>query len=169
MQLTETDIKKIKYEKRMAFVFSSLLLLFGGFCNLVYIVLSQDKSWILLFVGDFCLIGLCSLIIHVMNRKYNYDLQTGLKTIKLEKVQRKECETSYEAGSGSMHVPILGSLFPKIWGQEMKPSLKYNLIINGFRYEVSKEIFEKVNENEFVEMQFAKHSDTLLGIEIHKD
>jgi len=169
MKLTETDIKKIKYEKRMAFIFSGLLLCFGGLFNLAYILTNKDRNWTILSLVNLSLLGLCALIVRLMNRKYNNDLNDGMKIKKLEKVERKENITSYEAGSGAMHSPILGTLFPKIWGQKMKPNQKYILVVNNYEYEVEKEVFEKVSENEFVEMLYAKHSEMLLGIENHKD
>jgi len=169
MKLTDNDIKKIRYEKRMAFIFSGLLLCFGGLFNIAYILSNKDRNWTILFLVNIFLLGLCALIVRLMNRKYNKDLNDGLKIKKLEKLERKESITSYEAGSGTLHSPILGALFPKIWGQKMKPNQKYILVVNNYEYEVEKEIFEKVTENEFVEMLYAKHSEILLGIEIHKD
>lgn len=169
MILTDKDIKTIKYEKRIGFVFSGFVLVFGGLFNLIYVLINQDIVWAMLIPVDSGLIGLSILISYLMNRKYNMDLKSGTKIVRIEKVQQLETETTYEAGSGSMYIPILGNIFPKLWGQEMRPIVKLNLIINGFRFEVEKDDFSKAKKDDKVEMYYSKHSDTLLGIEIKKD
>ena len=168
MKLTYKDIKTIKYEKRMGIVFSSMILAFGGLFNLVYSVTTDDMNWTMIVLIDLGLIGVSILISHLINGKYNKDLKVGTKKIKTEKVQKKEDQTTYEAGSGAMYIPILGDLFPKLWGQQMKPIYKLNLIINNYRFEVEKEIYNKIEKGELVEMHYSQFSDTLLGIEIKK-
>lgn len=143
--------------------------MFGGLFNLVYVLINQAIVWTMLIPVDTGLIGLSILVSYLMNRKYNLDLKSGTKIIRLERVQQIENETSYEAGSGSMFIPILGNLFAKLWGQEMQPILKLNLIINGFRFEVEKQDFDKVKKYDIMEIHYSKHSDTLLVIEIIKD
>ena len=54
--------------------------------------------------------------------------------------------TDYEAGSGSLYIPILGDLFPKLWGQKMKEIKKYKVILNGTTQQIEKDLFESVNE-----------------------
>jgi hypothetical protein len=169
MTLTDKDIKTIKYEKRIGFVFSGFVWAFGGLFNLIYVLINQDIVWTMLIPVDTGLIGLSILISYLMNRKYNMDLKSGTKIVRIEKVQQIETETTYEAGSGSMFIPILGNIFPKIWGQEMRPIVKLNLIINGFRYEVEKDDFSETKKDDKVEMYYSRHSDTLLGIENKKD
>lgn len=58
----------------------------------------------------------------------------------------KEYKADYEAGSGSLHIPILGDLFPKLFSSEMKPIDRWFLIIRTdalYRYEVTKEVHKK--------------------------
>lgn len=86
------------------------------------------------------------------------------ETIRIEKIQKKEEEPSYEAGSGAMYIPILGDLFPKLWGQKMNPGSRYRLLINGCSYSVEKELFDKVKEDDSVEMHFSKNGKNLLYI-----
>jgi len=169
MTLTDKDIKTIKYEKRIGFVFSGFVLAFGGLFNLFYVLTNQNIVWTMLILVDTGLIGLSILISYLMNRKYNMDLKSGTKIVRIETVQQIETETTYEAGSGSMYIPILGDLFPKLWGQKMRPIEKLNLIINGFRFEVKKDDFSNAKQDDKVEMYYSRHSDTLLGIEIKKD
>ena len=112
------------------------------------------------------LIGLNIMISYFMNRNFNLDLKSGVKIVREERVQNKEYKTDYEAGSGTLFIPVLGNLIPKLWGQEMRPNEKLSLIINGFHFEVEKELYSKVKENDVVLMYYSMYSDTLLGIEL---
>lgn len=61
-------------------------------------------------------------------------------------VIEKEYIKDYEAGSGSLHIPILGDLFPKLFSQEMRPIGRWFLIVRTdalYRYEVTKEVYEE--------------------------
>jgi hypothetical protein len=163
-ELTTEDIKEIKYQKRLAFVIAGLIIPSGMLFNFVYFLVNKDISLLtLLFINSILLI-LIILIPVLMNRKYNLDIKKGIKVIKQASIQKKESETSFEAGSGSLHIPILGDLFPKLFSKEMAKEIKHNLIINGFRYQVDKELFEKVEEGDLVEMFYSANSETFLGI-----
>lgn len=164
MKFTDKDYKEIRYEMRMGYIFSTFILAFGGLFNLVYIVVNTDNNWLLLCLIDVLIVGFSIGLYFLVNRKLIRDLKDGTKVIRLEKVLNKERQTSYEAGSGKLHIPILGDIFPKLWGQEMKPKEKFSFIINGFRYEVNEDVFQNVKESETVEMHFSNHSGTLLGI-----
>jgi hypothetical protein len=107
----------------------------------------------------------CILLSFLINRKLNKDLKFGTKKIRIEEVTKKEDKTSYEAGSGTLHIPILGDLFPKLWSKKMKPSYKVFLIINNYRYEIDKQLYDKVKKGDLVEMHYSQCSETLLSIE----
>ncbi len=168
MQLTEKDIKTIKYEKRIGFVFSSIILLFGGLINIFHSFnfLSAPKiDMTQLILIDCIIIGASILIPYVMNKKYNQDLNEGMKFVKIEKIQKKEIDKSYEAGSATISgEPSLKILAPKLYKREMKESLVYNLFINGASYEVEKGIYDSVNIGDTIEMHYSIHSDILLDI-----
>ena len=119
MKLTDKDQQIIKYEKRTGFVFSGITLSFGGIYNLSFLLTGDDKNYLILIFVDLFIVVLCIFIIYLMNRKLSKDLLSGVKIVKLEKVQKKECEISYEAGSGGLSIPILGNLFPKLFSKEM--------------------------------------------------
>ena len=63
----------------------------------------------------------------------------------MKKVVSKKVEKSFEAGSGAMYIPILGDLFPKLFGQEMNESNKYFIFTEEYRYEVSEEHYAAIN------------------------
>lgn len=169
MALTEKEIKTIKYEKRIAYVFSGFILVSAALYNLYYFVTNKNIDIIWVILINFGLFVLSILIPELMNRKYNLDIKSGKKIVRTATIQQIETEISYEAGSGMLYIPILGNLFPKIWGQNMRPTEKLYFVINNFRYEVDKEKLSEAKIDDTIEMYYSEHSKTLLGIELKKD
>ena len=50
----------------------------------------------------------------------------------------------------------------------MKPINKYMLIINGFRYQIDKDLYGKIIRGDLVEMYYSQYSEILLGIALKK-
>ena len=168
-RLTTEDIRLLKYEKRNGYVFAGMILMAGVLFNLIDLAMTEIvHPQSMLVAVDAGIIGLSWLTLFYTNRNLNNDLQFGRRTIKTAKITRKEKQKTYEAGSGSLSVPILGNLFPKIWGQEMKSRYRFNLIINQARYEVEKDLYDKANEGDEVEMYYAEYSKRLLEISLAK-
>ncbi len=46
----------------------------------------------------------------------------------------------------------------------MKLHKKYCLIVNGCKYNIEKELYDKVKKKDLVEFRYSKYSGTLLGI-----
>lgn len=63
-------------------------------------------------------------------------------------VENKEYLKDYEPGSGSLHVPILGDLFPSLYGEKMKAIDRWFVIVSRedafYRYEVGKNIYDQI-------------------------
>lgn len=165
MSFTEKEIKEIKQSKRFGYVLSAWIFLFGSIGIWMY-AKGEDADFIALriFVLGVMLIGLCLLVIYGMNRKLNKDLKYEEKLIEIKSIDKLVIETSYEAGSGSLHIPILGDLFPKIWGQKMKGSLRHYMIIGTEKYDVKEEIYKQLKEGDKVEIHWSKHSEIFFGI-----
>ena len=165
MQLTEKDIKIIKYERRSGIVFSSMFLTFGGILNLIYLASGRfNIDWTLTFIIDIGIIAFSILLLYFLTRKYNKDLKSGIRKTRVEKVIRKEEQTVYEAGSGALYIPILADIFPSLWSQRMRPIYKHNLIINNYRYKVDNMIYENIKNGDLVVMYYSEFSETLLSI-----
>lgn len=62
----------------------------------------------------------------------------------VEKVQRKETFKSYEAGGGTMYIPILSNIFPKLFNNQSKEILKYFIITSNTKYRVNEAIYNKL-------------------------
>ena len=137
MSFTKKEIKEIKYEKRFGYVFSVMILAFGALFILLFSVVQELSIIDMKIIGlIFFIIGLSGLVLYSMNRKLNIDLKTGKRKVEERTVTKKLETVDYEAGSGSLNVPILGSLFPKIWGQKMKKIEKFQIIAGNEKYDV---------------------------------
>ena len=69
-------------------------------------------------------------------------------------IQKKEYKVDFEAGSGSLYIPVLGDLFPNLWGQKMNPVDKWILVINNTTYSVNKDFYDSVSEGDKVEIYY---------------
>jgi hypothetical protein len=168
MELTKQDRKILKYEKRVGHVFAGIILTFGILLSLIFFATNHErdgllillKAWSLLLLMDLIIISLSCLTAFLMNRKVNKDLNAGIKIVTTEKIEWKEHKIDYEAGRGSLYIPGLGDMFPKLWGQKMRPYSKYILILKGIEYNIEKELFDSVEKGDFVEIHNAKYSET---------
>lgn len=159
--LTKQDIEYIKGEKRIGYVFSFIVLFAGCLFDVVYYLI-YGIDYIFLIVTCIVLF-LCFLISYTMNRKYNMDLKDGMKIIKTGKIQDKECTKSYEAGSGNLYIPIIGNLFPKLWGSHPGLSYMCYLTVDNVWYQTNKETYDQLEKEDVVEMYYAPHSQILIG------
>ena len=164
--LSEKDKRTVNQEKRIAYIFSAIVFLFGALFNLCFVLLQSEEpqSLKLLLPIDAGILLICFIIIFFMNRRYNADLKEMTKVVKIMQIITKYLEPSHEAGSGVLYIPILGDLFPKLWGQKMRPVQSYYLNIDNYRNEIEEELYNMVENGDFVEMHYAKNSNLLLAI-----
>jgi len=151
---------------RIGKVLPAMLCVFAGIINLVYLNNNPDADILLLLFIDLGVLLLCISLSLFINRNLRKDLLSGKKKVITEIVVHKEEKIIYEAGSGSISNPILGTLFPKYFNLEMRPLPKYYLRIKNFRYPVDKELFQKVKQGDSVDMHYTINSNKLLGIYI---
>ncbi|WP_462281652.1 hypothetical protein [Salinivirga cyanobacteriivorans] len=163
--LTEKDIMMIRSEKRMGFVFASLFLTAGAFVSLVLTLLKPDETLPLALTITLS-ITLSTLVVFLVNRKHNLDLKNGQKYVKAAILSHKEKTASYEAGSGKLYIPILGDLFPKLWGQKMRKSQKYYFIVGEEKHEVDEQVYKMAEPEDKIEMNYTYPGNNLLGITI---
>ncbi len=165
LNLTETDRKELIHMTKPGYLIPILFIGIGAIINL-YFLLGRDVQYnpIILLSSDIGFATICFVIFYLINRKYYKDLKIGSKKVKTGKVSGKEDRTSFEAGSGTLHIPGLGDRFPKQWSQKMKPNYLVYFIINNYRYKVNKTLYDKTNIGDLVEMHFSEFSNTLLSI-----
>lgn len=163
--LTPKDRKTIKYEKRMGYVLAMLIFGFGGLFNLFYFVLvMHGYNLLMISLIDIGIIVMAYLVCYKVNLKANRDLIENKKELLVKTVVKKTVEQSYEAGSGTLFIPILGNLFPKLWGQEMRPTTKYFIFSNDHKFEVTEDEYNDLKKGTDFLVHFAKHSATILSI-----
>ncbi|MFO7864994.1 MAG: hypothetical protein R6U85_13430 [Salinivirgaceae bacterium] len=163
LPLSPADRKAIRYEKRMGYIFAILILTAGAFINLILFLLHPEQLKMLIFI-DVTIVSLSVFVLIMVNRKHNKDLKNGEKVLKEAALQAKKQETSYEAGSGMLYIPILGNILPRLWGQKMRPSQKYFFKVEGERHEVDEQTFKSTNVGDLVMLHFTLNSDNFLGI-----
>lgn len=168
-RLNEKDISTLKYEKRMGYIFAFMIICFGVLLSFFSVLMSENINWNTLIIIDFCVLMLSLLVKYLTNRKINRDLLENEKIIKIETVQLLESESTYEAGSGNLFIPGLGDLFPKLWGQKMRKSIRTSVVFNNTRYDIDPEIFKKIKIGDPIEFHLGKHSNTILAILPHQD
>jgi len=150
----------------MGYVLPSIIIVIAGIINIYFLVDdSVNFNPQILYLVDIGLLLICIFISYLMNRKHYKDLKGGVKKIHRAEVSGKHDKTSHEAGSGTLYLPILGDLFPKLFGQKSKPNHLVYLIIGNCRYQVNKELYDNVRKGELVEMHYSIYGNTLLKIE----
>lgn len=163
-ELTEKDRKVLKYEKRIGFVFAGIIICFGGFFNFFYFVLNKSGvNFLMIICINLGIVSLAYFVYHRINLNINRDLKGNIKEIFKRKVEKKSEEKSYEAGSGAMFIPILGNLFPKLWGQKMRETRKYYIFTSDNKYEVDKEVYDDIKKDTDIYIHFAKHCKIVLN------
>lgn len=169
MTLSSEDIKEIKYQKRMGIILPVLIFVISSLFLLGYTLYNAPMTSLNFILAiEAGIIGFSFLLNYLMNRKLNKDLALGTKKIKIKKVQEKQDKNSHEAGSGTLHMPILGNLIPKLWSKEMNPKFIMYLVINNYRYEVSKEIYNNTKKGDLIEMHYTQNSNMLIKIDLKK-
>ena len=168
MKLSSEDIKVLKYERRFGFIFPAMIIAFAALLNIPYFGAAPEPNMVYVILFNTAVILLSLLLNYKMNNKLNVDLREGIKISKRGKVQDKELTYLSEAGSGMLFIPILGNLFPKLWGQKMRQKEGYFLIINNTRHEVDQKLYEGLSQGDQVNIYYAENSNSQLGIEKHR-
>jgi len=167
-ELTEKDIKVLKHEKRIGYVYALLIVSFGGLFNLGYFILNIKHGYNYTMIGfiDIGILLLAYLVCYRINREFNLDIKSNQKNVLKRIVKRKAAGKTYEVGSGTLYIPILGDLFPKLFGLGMKEMSRYFILTKENKYEVDKDMFEKLEEGTEFYVHFAKYSWTILDYTI---
>jgi len=162
--LTDRDITFLKEQIKPAYVFSGFTILFLLLFDLLIFLNQFEFQLKYLYLINIGLFISSILIFYLVSNKYRQDIKSNKKKTHSVKLQNKAAEITQEAGSGTLHQPILGELFPKLWGQKMKELNVYYFVIDNNKYEVTKELFEAVEVGESIEMHYSYYSNQLICI-----
>ena len=164
MDLSNNDRKKLKAERRIGYIFMAIVYMFGGLFNSIYFLVdSFGMSLTTLALIDCGVLVLGAVIMILINKQVNRDLKSNAKGVLTKVVKDKYTEKSYEAGSGMLYIPILGNLFPKLWNQKMRESLKYFIATEGYTYEVEESEYELFQIGETIHIYYGRASGVILG------
>ena len=160
LQLSESDKQFIKYQKRPGIMLAALTFAAGSFYNIFYFAIPDFQiSNIFILSFDVFIVLLSFFIWHRINQKYRRDIEADTKIIKKGQVQKKDSYISYETGSASIHIPILGDLFPKLFSIKMRSTDRFYLIINNTRMRVSKEVYHSIKVGDTIDLYYTAVSD----------
>ncbi|HET8687620.1 MAG TPA: hypothetical protein VFM18_13290 [Methanosarcina sp.] len=163
--LTPDDRQTLKYEKRMGYAFAVLMVAFSGLLNIYYFCLCPGKPNLLLpGIFDPVLLFLAYFLSYRINLKINRDLKENKKETNRMILTGKEEKTEVQAGSGSLAIPVLGDLFPKLWGQRMSGMRRTFLTAGDKKYEASPELYDALKTGEAFYVHIAPHSGTVLNV-----
>jgi hypothetical protein len=158
--LTQEDIKELKYSCRPGILIATALFAIGLLGLLVkYLTDHNDQNIIPFYESKiFIIFGLLIftsfLLGFSLTRKFFVDIRNGEKLLEKKVIQKKLIYVYHEPGSGNL-----------LTGKKMKSVDSYNLIIDDLRYNVNKELFDKVVEGGTVYFHIAPISQELLQID----
>ncbi|MCF8298434.1 MAG: hypothetical protein K9J13_12880 [Saprospiraceae bacterium] len=155
--LNQEDIKTLKYQCRAGIIVSLAILILGIACVWTIKFSYSDytlsnKLYSALTLLMFILLAI--IIGYLMTGKYLKDIRNGYKYLEIKRIESKESEIDFEAGSGTLYI-----------GQKMNSFNSYSLIIERYRYRVEKELYEKCNEGDEVIFHIAPISKHRIKIE----
>ncbi len=166
IELTENDRKILKYEKRIGYVFMTLIYSFGGLFNLFYFIIQKDNpNYLMISLINFGIILLGILVCRLVNKDVDKDLKENKKTILIREIKKKYTEKSFEAGSGNLYIPILGDISPKLFGLKMREGTKYFIVAGDFTHEVNITDFLNLKKGENALIHYGTNSGTVLQFE----
>ncbi len=164
-ELTEQDIKTLQFGKRIGYAFLFITLCLGALLNLTYFLLIKtEPNYLFVGLTDLGIVLLAYFICNRVNHKINQDLKENTKELLKRTVQEKKEEFCSEPVSGMLYIPILGDLFPKLWGQEMKMIKRYFIVANDYKHEVDIDLYSKLEEGADFYIHFANHSGKVLSL-----
>ena len=164
MKLSCSEKKKLKTERRIGYVFMAIVYMFGALFNAIYFLINSfGLSLTALVLIDFGVLLLGAVIMILINKQVNRDLKSNTKGVLVKVVKDKHTEKSHEAGGGTLYIPILGGLFPKLWDQKIGEITKYFVVTEGYTYEVDKNEYESFQIGETIQIYYGKASGIILG------
>lgn len=162
---SESDQKVLKKENlQKIFPASFISLMFFFIAFIVWIVQDGPNMKIffsLILIAVF--IGIISFLF--ITKKIKQDLTEHEIELIEAKVDDKSHIIDYEAGSGTLHNPILGILF-KSFRQEMKQIEYYQIKVNDEQIRIPKEIYDQVEIGKPVYLRQSINANVFFGIKL---
>lgn len=160
---TNYKYDKLKRALRPGFVFAFIIVAFTLLALLVGSFLQELDSTHLVLISVTGIL-LTAFVYWLVNKNIHNDIRTKAVDVVEGVIQSKVSNEEGIAGSGVLYIPILGDLFPSIWGAEMSTQMYYKVIINNTVYTLSEQVYNKIEEGDKVSLVFSKQAKILLDI-----
>lgn len=145
-------------------IISSLVSLIVALSLILFVFSGKNTLQLSLIVTTIILI-LSLALTFILTKKIRSDIRTGKILKRKESILEVKYVKDVEPGSGALYIPILGRLFPKLYGQKMNPTDRYFLITHDrVRYEISKDFYDKDPKECY--LIFGERSGIFLGYEL---
>lgn len=166
MKMNEKQISIVKRQMTVGKSLALIFLLLGILFNVYYVIVyTMENKYVWLFFIDIVILLFSIGILYGINKKLYRDIKEKEMVTKEEVVCKKEEKKDYEAGSGAMYIPVLGDLFPKLWGQKMNEVLKYKIELQKGFVMIDEDVYDLLHTGDRIRLFYAKNSKLFLGIE----
>lgn len=163
--MTETDLKKVRYDYRMNIFPSAMVTLVLILITLIYSGLNKNSglsSILLIFIT--LIVGIVVFIL--ITRKHRLDMKLRKISVERVVVAGKEYKLDYEAGSASLPVNVLSFIFiNKIARREMKELHIYCIVVGGEKFYLDKINFDKTEIGGNILIRRTVNTRLFLGFE----
>jgi len=78
-----------------------------------------------------------------------------------EYLGKKLIEKNYESVRVTLHIPMLGDLFPNLFKKKMREVPHYFFVINGIKRQVDKPLYNRVHEGEMVGFNYNEKNELI--------
>ncbi len=145
-------------------VMSAVLLILGLGCVLWLLLGDSPEKMFMMALFFVPALILTLFAVRYFTKNIRSDIRSGNTRIRISEVKSILEEKNAEAGSGSLYIPVLGSLFPNLFGERMRSQeVKYIITLENEKFEIPPET--KVAVHEPVKIYFSEKSDMYLGCE----
>jgi len=159
--LNKDEIKELRLRCRMGYIIPFFTFVIGSFLLLAIVSVffySETEEF-----GDMPIIVITAcfflsvILSYRMNYKYYFDIRNREKVQEVKIIQKKELKRDWEAGSGTLYI-----------GQKMNGFESLSIIVDNYRYRVSKEIYMNCKEGDEILFNYGPKSKYRLDIELKK-
>jgi len=158
--LTLKDIKELRYQSRSGYIISAIFFMIGTLISiLIYVVnhrteeVGVDTSIILAITSVFASLAL--IMCYMINRNYISDIRNNEKEIEVKIIERKMLKGDLEGGSETI-------------GGEIKAVCVYSIVVEGYKYMVEEDFYDKCKEGGEVLFNYAPISRHLISMDLEE-
>ncbi len=164
-KLNTSELKILRTYLSPYIVFGSFAVIFPvGIILILHLLNKFPNQYIVaLLLALSLILGLFVFLISSV--KIRKDLRLKEKNILVKKLISIDAYEDVEPGSGKLYIPILASLFPKLWKHEMITVTRYRVQLENENIEISEEDYNLLKDKQEINLCYAKNSGIFVGVE----